>query len=323
MVRRALEREVDGDLQAVLPGRGNEIVEVVEGSEVGVDRVVTTLVRADRPRRTGIAGTRIEGVVRPLAVDAADRVHRRQVDHVEAHRSHGGQPLGSRAQRAGYHRALLVDARALGAREELVPGADQRPLTVCEDRVRRTRAQQVPQWVGEKDRVHLRRGAGPQPHLDRKAGVLQQLDGVAEHLSAAPRAGWQGRCSATQQGGALDQHELHVDACGDLDLGVVLPGRHRVAPRLHAEAPGALAVGGHLRDVPVRGSGGAHADRRTVAALRVGEDHLGAQGVVALAEDGGENGERLADGGLGGERAALDHRVDVHDRNACCHRWPT
>ena len=49
VVRGALQREVERHLQAlVLRGR-DEVVEVVDRAQVGMDGVVPALVRADRP----------------------------------------------------------------------------------------------------------------------------------------------------------------------------------------------------------------------------------------------------------------------------------
>ena len=80
---------------------GDEGVEVLDRAEVGVDRVVAALGRADRPRGADVVGPGGQGVVGALAVGGADRVDRRQVDDVEAHRRDGGQPLRGGAERAG------------------------------------------------------------------------------------------------------------------------------------------------------------------------------------------------------------------------------
>ena len=52
--------------------------------------------RADGPRAARVVGPGVERVVAALAVRAADRVDRRQVDDVEAHVGDGGQPLARR-----------------------------------------------------------------------------------------------------------------------------------------------------------------------------------------------------------------------------------
>ena len=73
---------------------------------------------ADRPRAARIALARALGVVPALAVGLADRVHRRQVDDVEAERREVGQHRGDAAEAAPR------------AREQLVPGAEPRPLAL-------------------------------------------------------------------------------------------------------------------------------------------------------------------------------------------------
>ena len=47
----------------------------------------------------GSSGPGVEGVVGALAVDLADRVDRRQVDDVEAHRGDGVEPLRGRGRK--------------------------------------------------------------------------------------------------------------------------------------------------------------------------------------------------------------------------------
>jgi hypothetical protein len=49
VVRRRLEREVESDLEPQLGGARDERVEVCEGAEVRMDRVVAALGRTDRP----------------------------------------------------------------------------------------------------------------------------------------------------------------------------------------------------------------------------------------------------------------------------------
>ena len=92
VVRGRLQREVQRDLHAEVLGPRHERGEVLLGAEVGVDGVVPAVRRADRPRRPHVVRPGGQGVVRALAVGRADRVDRRQVDHVEAHRGHRGQP---------------------------------------------------------------------------------------------------------------------------------------------------------------------------------------------------------------------------------------
>ena len=102
----------------------HERLEVVHRAELGVDGVVAALGGADRVRHAGVVGAGDERVVAALAVLAADRVDRREVEDVEA-------VLGDR-------RDLLLDRlqAAPGAREQLVPGAEARADAVDLDRQR-------------------------------------------------------------------------------------------------------------------------------------------------------------------------------------------
>src|SRR5262249_56758815 len=51
VVRRGLQRKIERDLEPELTGPADERVEVGEGAEFGMDRVVTAVRWADRPRR--------------------------------------------------------------------------------------------------------------------------------------------------------------------------------------------------------------------------------------------------------------------------------
>ena len=90
----------------------------LRAAEVGVQRGVPAGLASDRPRAARVGAARGRGVVAALAVRQADRVHRRQVEHVEAELRELGQQL------------LDAGEAAPGAREELVPGAEGRALAV-------------------------------------------------------------------------------------------------------------------------------------------------------------------------------------------------
>ncbi len=100
VVRRGLQGQVERDLHALLAGRRDEVVEVLERAQLRVDRVVPALVGADRPGRSDVLGAGHQRVVPALAVDLADRVDRRQVDHVEAELGDLRQPAGRVLERA-------------------------------------------------------------------------------------------------------------------------------------------------------------------------------------------------------------------------------
>ena len=94
----------------------DKAAETGERAELGMDRAVAALGRADRVRAAGIAGRGREGVVAALAVDAADRMDRRQIDHVEAHRRDLGQPRDAIVEGGALRRGA-----ALAAWKHLVP----------------------------------------------------------------------------------------------------------------------------------------------------------------------------------------------------------
>jgi starch synthase (maltosyl-transferring) len=111
VVGRRLEREVERELHPVLGKRLDECRKIVVVPEQWVDRVVTSLGRADRPRAPDVAGRGPLGVVAALPVRAADRVDRREVDDVEAELREPRDDLGDTGETSPR------------PREELVPGA--------------------------------------------------------------------------------------------------------------------------------------------------------------------------------------------------------
>ena len=83
-----------------------------------MDRVVPALLRADRPRASGVARLRALGVVAALAVRRADRVDRREVDDVEAElgelrqlRAHPSNPPHERGN-SSYHAPKRASGRS-------------------------------------------------------------------------------------------------------------------------------------------------------------------------------------------------------------------
>ena len=66
VVGRGLQGDVERDLEAVAPGLGDEEVEVLERAEVGVDRVVAAVGRADGIGLPGSPGSAVSVLFRPL-----------------------------------------------------------------------------------------------------------------------------------------------------------------------------------------------------------------------------------------------------------------
>ena len=127
---------------------------------------------------------------------------------------------------------------------------------------------------------------------------------------------------------ALGEHQVDVDTGRDLQPRGVLPGADRVGPRLHLEGPQPGLVGRDPGGVPVGDVRVLdHRDRRVLLALGIGEDDLGAEPVVSLAEHAGGDGEGLADGALRGQRrgvgGGIDDGRDVHDGDASDHALHT
>ena len=126
MVRRALERVVERDLDPVLAARrarnARKSSSVPRAGSIALCPPCSLPMAHGEP---GSSGPAVERVVASLPEAPPDRVDRRQVDHVEAHRRDLRQPLDAVAEGP-------VAARhpALGAREHLVPGGEpgQRPV---------------------------------------------------------------------------------------------------------------------------------------------------------------------------------------------------
>ncbi len=322
VVRRRLEGQVEGDLEADLLRAGDEGVEVLDGAEVGVDGVVAAVARADRPGGAGVLGAGGQGVVGALAVDLADRVDGRQVDHVEAHRRDRRQALGGGAEGPGGDPpGLGVEGRALGAGEELVPAAEQREAAIGERAERALDGDEVAQRVVQHDLPEVLGLQLCQPGRRGAAAVGGGLEGALdERALVLVGAGAELVALTLEQQPGLGEHQVDVDAGRHLDPGVVLPGRPRVGPPLHLEGPRALGVRRHPGLVAVRGVGElGHPHRRPTGAVRRGEDDLSREAVVALAENRGADGEGLADRRLRGLTSEVHDRRDVHDGDATDH----
>src|SRR5439155_11203517 len=141
VVGRALDREVDADLDPQLLRLGDELLELFERAELRVDRVVAAELGADRPGAARVERTRFERVVLALAVRASDRVDRREVDDVEAE-----------LRKLRQHRAHALEA-APGTWKELVPRAEARKHAVDVD-LERLRPR-LPRAVARLLREHL------------------------------------------------------------------------------------------------------------------------------------------------------------------------
>src|SRR5207237_1038660 len=82
VIERALNGEIERDLHSMLGAGRDQAAEVIERAELGMDRVVAALGRADRIEASWIAGRRAQRIVAPLAVGAADRLAGRGIGRI-------------------------------------------------------------------------------------------------------------------------------------------------------------------------------------------------------------------------------------------------
>src|SRR5258707_14654380 len=101
MVERALDSEVERDLQAVFTRSGDQTAKILRRAQRGMNRIVPTLDAADGIGTAGIIGAGLEGVVATLAVGRADRMDRREKGGGEAHGAGGRDGLGVGGERSG------------------------------------------------------------------------------------------------------------------------------------------------------------------------------------------------------------------------------
>ena len=279
----------------------------------------------------GSPGAGLQGVVPPLAERGADRVYGRQVDDVEPHVGDRLKPARGGAQRSRDRlpAAHRVELHALGAREELVPGAVQGAQPLDEHRHPPGPGHEVPQRVLREDRGDLA-AAAPPPAGPTAAGCGRGAVRTGERVAQSARAA-AGRGGARrlpdrprgplEQQRPLGQHELDVLAARDLDARVVVPVRDRIGPRLDVEVPGALAGTVDVRAVAVRSRRELPhpAPAGRVLARRISQHHGGAEHAVALSDDGRADLEGLAGDRLGRPAPALHHGLDIEDGDASDH----
>src|SRR5690606_23635996 len=79
VVRRALDGEVQGDLQAMLAGGADQFAEILATAQLRVDGLVAALLAADRIGAAGIVRPGGERIVAALAMGVADGVDRREI----------------------------------------------------------------------------------------------------------------------------------------------------------------------------------------------------------------------------------------------------
>ena len=231
---RVVGGRVEREVQSRRPCRARCAVahserDVVHRAQLGMDGVVAALLRADRVRRAGIVRAGLERVVRALAVLAADRVDRQQVEHVEAVlgdlRGRGPRRPSGRPRSAGTARTRTRSARARGRPRS--PAASR-----CGGVVALAVAARRRREVGRQRGVEPR--ARPRPA--RRAGASSARSSTVRS-GAALGAGR----GVLEQQRALGELAGEVVLAGvDLALQLVAPGREESlqASIVHSQRPG-------------------------------------------------------------------------------------
>ena len=167
VVGGALQREVEGDLQPQLARRAPRSRS--KSSSVPRSGWMASWPPSGEPIAHGTptsSGPAVEGVVAgPCGTScrsggsAAGRPRR----------SPSRRSRAAARRRCGTCRDGRLRRRALGAREELVPGPEQRPLPLDQQRQRLGGGDQLAQRMPRQGRVHLRRQRRRQPGYGRTA----------------------------------------------------------------------------------------------------------------------------------------------------------
>ena len=120
MILGALKSKVQGDFQPQIFRLRDQSFEIRQGSQLGMNRFMTSLFRADGPRAAGFLGLGHGVVVFPFPVGSSDGMNGRQVKDVEAHAGDLGQnPL------AVAEGSVLAGGRAERSRKAFIPGAEE------------------------------------------------------------------------------------------------------------------------------------------------------------------------------------------------------
>ncbi len=266
---------------------------------------------ADRPRAARIVRPGLGRVVRPLAEARADRVDRRQVDDVETHLGDRRQAFRGGAEGARGPGAVLRLLRPLGAREELVPGADRGPRPLDAQHLR-LRLGDERQQRGCRDRLGQAAVVRDLEACGRgEARVAERPRGVGEHFGCGALRG-----APPEHLDAHREDQVEILVGSDLDLGGVQPGRPVVGARSHAPGPDAGCGDLHLGPHPVGARRGLGHDVAGDGARGVGQLEVDVEHVVALAEHRRLERHDFADVGVGHPQVLALPGAQVADRDA-------
>ena len=276
MVGRALQRDIERDVDAELPCCGHEPPEIVQRPQRRMDRLVPALFGADRPRAARIVGGRHERVIAALALDASDWMDRRKIQNVEAQRRD--------ARQQGFavgERAVPAPGRTARARKHLVPAGKARAFRLDDDRERRFER-------GRRATIRMRLHQQRELVAERQLAAGGKLAIGRQHARDLAQAL---RCSC---GGALRGvlHQRRPGLQRQRNIGlvrgtapdeVVAPGQERVDPRRdlvfvaaelgHDEsgAPAIVAERSHRRLEPVASAGAAVPEQAAQLVMTVGK----------------------------------------------------
>ena len=308
MVRRALERNVQGDLEVVGGSCRHQLAEVLQRAELGQDVLVPALGGADGPGAADIARLGGERVVLSLALLATDRVDRRKVKHVESHACDRRQALLDVLEGAVH--ARLAAGRAW---KQFVPAAEARAFAIRDQR-------QVDPEAGLQVPVRVSRRGGAQRLVER-----QRLEFVGAHLAgsglALQRQGPMRQRVAILTAGALGRRRdlKGANPCRQPDIVRIDAAHQFMVPGLKSVDPGedgvAVAPEGRRREAGVPFVVPFQLHRHLVV-LRVALAPPGqhdAQRLVAFGETVRRDGHGFAGDPLDGKPSVIDarqYRVD-------------
>src|SRR2546428_6205591 len=115
MIGRALIGEIQCHVDPPAFRSRNKAAKIIESSELGVNGLVSPLLRTDRPRASGLARLGFARVVFPFAMRVSDRMNRGKIKNVEAHFSD-----------LGNYDPLAILERPAGPRKHFVPRTEAR-----------------------------------------------------------------------------------------------------------------------------------------------------------------------------------------------------
>ena len=265
----------------------------------------------------GVGNTRFarlagEGIVRPLAGCDADRVDRREVDDVEAHRLGVLHPTEAVAE-GGAATGLPLG----GAWEELIPGGEGRTLPVDAHFLGRAvggRERAVGPLTHEGDQLRIG-GRG-----DQGGGIGRCLEAVGmrrELLCGGVLAGTSG--GGTHESGTLQG--LRGKGCGatpGLFADLLDPGTEGIPPRLDGPLGEADGTGGKASPPAILSDGG-HRGLLPFLRARGAPLHQGKDDIVPLLEDIGIDGDFLTGSALDRIFSTLDLRPEILDDDGLEH----